>query len=166
MTKAAAFRATYADWKLIKTRSVVQVVLEVPLEQADAAYQVLGGMPDPGAERWCAIARLGGNEPVETAGPGQSAAAPQDRPLKPRKPVAAEKRLAQQAGIMCADPVFWAFLEDFQVGRAPVHDEQTAADAIRHYCNVKSRSEISPNSDAGRIWIDLESRFTAWKLAA
>ena len=38
---AAAFRASYSDWKLIKTRSVVQIVFEVPLEAADEAYQVL-----------------------------------------------------------------------------------------------------------------------------
>jgi hypothetical protein len=55
---AAAFRASYADWKLIKTRSVVQIILEVPLESADAAYKVLGGMPNFGAEQWMAVARL------------------------------------------------------------------------------------------------------------
>lgn len=53
-----AIRATYADWRLIKTRSVVQVVFEVPLHDADAAYEVLGGMPKPSTEQWFAIAAI------------------------------------------------------------------------------------------------------------
>lgn len=53
-----AFRATYSDWKLVKTRAVVQVVMEVPLSDADAAYEVLGGMPVHGNERWFGIAAL------------------------------------------------------------------------------------------------------------
>jgi len=55
---AAAFQATYSDWRLIKGRKCVQVVFEVPVEQADQAYQVLGGMPDPSKSVWCAIARM------------------------------------------------------------------------------------------------------------
>lgn len=54
----AAFSATYSDLKLIKTRSVVQFVFEVPLEAAGHAMNVLGGMPSPMAETWFAIARL------------------------------------------------------------------------------------------------------------
>lgn len=58
MDKPAAFTASYSDWKLIKTRGVVQIVLEVPLKAADHAYNVLGGMPDFGNERWVAVAQL------------------------------------------------------------------------------------------------------------
>jgi hypothetical protein len=46
MNSPAAFRGTYADWKLVKTRAVVQIVFEVPLEDSDAAYEILGGMPN------------------------------------------------------------------------------------------------------------------------
>ena len=58
MEKPAAFSATYSDWKVIKTRQVVQIVLEVPLKAADHAYNVLGGMPTFEAEQWFAVARL------------------------------------------------------------------------------------------------------------
>ena len=53
-----AFQATYSDFKLVKTRKVVQIVLEVPLEAAGHAYNVLGGMPTFGNEQWFAVARL------------------------------------------------------------------------------------------------------------
>lgn len=54
----AAFRAVFADWKVIKTRATVQLVFEIPIEQADQAYQALGGMPIAASEVWCGIARL------------------------------------------------------------------------------------------------------------
>jgi hypothetical protein len=58
VTKPSAFRATFADLKVIKTRQCVQIILEVPTEQFDAAYEVLGGLPNPAAERWFAVAAL------------------------------------------------------------------------------------------------------------
>lgn len=58
MDTPAAFSATYSDLKLIKTRKVVQFVFEVPLEAAEHAMNVLGGMPSPMSEKWFAIARL------------------------------------------------------------------------------------------------------------
>jgi hypothetical protein len=55
---AAAFEATFSDFKIIRGRKVAQVVLEVPLEAADTALRVLGGVPRPDAECWVAVARL------------------------------------------------------------------------------------------------------------
>lgn len=54
----AAFSATYSDLRLIKGRKVVQFVFEVPLEAAEHAMNVLGGMPSPMSEQWFAIARM------------------------------------------------------------------------------------------------------------
>lgn len=48
--KPVAFQATFSDLKLIKTRQCVQIVFELPLAAFDAAYDVLGGMPDPSKE--------------------------------------------------------------------------------------------------------------------
>ena len=58
MSKPLAFLATYTGWKLIKTRACVQIVFEVPLEKANEAYELLGGMPVAATENWFAIARL------------------------------------------------------------------------------------------------------------
>lgn len=57
-TRSAAFRATYSDFRLVKGRKVVQFVFEVPLEAADEAFKAVGGMPNPMAEQWFAIAKL------------------------------------------------------------------------------------------------------------
>ena len=44
----AAIKATFSDFKLIKTRKVAQLVMEIPVEQADAALKALGGLHQSG----------------------------------------------------------------------------------------------------------------------
>lgn len=57
MDDAAAFRATFCNLKNIAGRKVVQVVCEVPVEQANQVVDVLG-WPDPANPKWVAIALL------------------------------------------------------------------------------------------------------------
>ena len=53
----AAIRATFTNIQNIQGRKVVQLVLEIPIEQAEKACMVLG-WPDAANPRWCAIALL------------------------------------------------------------------------------------------------------------
>lgn len=57
MTAPKAIRAAYTEIKMVKTRSVYQVVLEGPLEQMEDAIKMLG-IPKPGSETWVAVAML------------------------------------------------------------------------------------------------------------
>jgi hypothetical protein len=43
----AATQGTFSDFRLIKGRKVCQIVIEVPIEQADQALAALGGLPQP-----------------------------------------------------------------------------------------------------------------------
>lgn len=182
MTDAAAFKACFTDWRLIKGRKVVQVVLELPIEQADQAYQALGGMPNPAQSAWVAVARLKperqvvpnrNNDSSSERDNAQPASEPEP-PVRARKPVASEKRLAQQAGIMCSDKMFQRFLAVHEMlGKhraegydVPEYMEEVSARAVRLICGVKSRSEIVPGTPAAAEWDRLLSKFTAWKLAA
>ena len=47
----AVLSATYSDFKLIRTRKVVSISFEVPLERANEINQILG-LPDPAMEKW------------------------------------------------------------------------------------------------------------------
>ena len=162
---AAAFKATYADWKLIKTRGCVQLVFEVPLHEADMAYQVVGGMPDAAAERWFGIARLKSESEVmpdtqsrshpRTETPPASVA---DTPVRARKSWQ-DMSPSQQAGILCADRRFWAFLREQGWG---VRDESNAVHAIYEYCGITSRSLILPGTSAGGLWKNLHDKYQAW----
>jgi hypothetical protein len=157
---AAAFRAEYADWKLIRTRKVVQIVLEVPVETADEAYAVLGGMPVTGQSVWCAVARLkegGEAHRPELHTTGHDNAPPVPAPAQPGR----AKSPAQVAGYLCTLPPFWKFLRE-ECGRAEVRDEDSAAVAVRSICGVKHRSEITKDNTG---WRDLRFGFRVWEMA-
>lgn len=138
-----AFRATYADWKLVKTRQTIQIVLEIPLHDADAAYEVLGGMPDPSKERWFGVAPLVAQQEEKKARDW--------RDMKPQ----------QQAGIRCADPTFVAFLREQHPD--DWHEAPDAAECVRLICGVSSRSELETNQKSRVIWKQLDDHFGAWK---
>lgn len=164
-----AFKATYADWKLIKTRGCVQVVFELPLESADEAYQVLGGMPISAREVWCGIARLdlaGGStgERYPDAS-GQEVAG--STPARPATPSDKERRsfdempVPQQAGMLCQERAFRLFLaEKFEVA---LPDPEEAAEIVRDYCGVRSRSEITKKNT---FWSEIMLAYRLWQRAA
>lgn len=145
MTRPIAFSATFSDFKLVKTRKVAQLVFEIPLEAVDAAYQVLGGMPDPSAERWFGIA------PIR-----EDAAKPKERVEWRDMPP------ASQAFLRCKDIVFRKFLTET---RGDVNSEEAAAVLVRELCAVQSRSELSTKHAARVVWHQLDTEFQAWKAA-
>ncbi len=53
----AVIEGSYADFKLVKTRGVAQLVIEIPIERAAEAVAMFG-IPQPGQEIAVAIARL------------------------------------------------------------------------------------------------------------
>lgn len=52
----AVFKATYANFKNVQGRKVLQIILEVPIEKAHEVLDVLG-MPTAG-DTWVAVAKL------------------------------------------------------------------------------------------------------------
>lgn len=165
MNTPAAFRACYSDWKLIRTRSCVQVVFEVPLESADAAYAALGGMPNPAAEVWFGIARLKTDKVSD--GAKEAATRPDKTDVaasRAHKPVDPSKRLAQRAGILSGNDLFHKWWnENAPIGAGPITDKEEAANAIREYCRVESRADIIPGSEAATRFDLLESAFVCWR---
>jgi hypothetical protein len=167
MKETMAFRAAYSDWKLIKTRGVVQVVLEVPLADADAAYNVLGGMPDASRENWFAVAPLklplAEKEP-KTPSPKLDPATPSlslDKPAEKAKRDWRDIPPAAQAAMLCDKPVFRAFLAERYTDEW--HESMTdGAECVRLICGVASRSML--NEGAHRvIWHSLQSEYQAWE---
>jgi hypothetical protein len=159
VSEKAAFSATYADWKLIKTRRCVQVVMEIPLERANEAYRVLGGMPSAGEETWFAIARLNLQQPQEEPDNNKSPTTEPEAPAPSGNaaPVRARNRLAQRAGMLCNDPLFVRYL--WAEGRIDEQDKDLAAAYVREFCGVNSRADILPGTEAATRLDLLESAF-------
>lgn len=142
---ASAFKATYSDWKLVRTRQVVQIVFEVPLADADSAYEILGGMPNSSKERWFGIAAIN------------------DTP-KARSDKRDWRDLgsAQQAGMRCEEPAFVAFLKEQRSD--DWHESQDAASCVRLICGVSSRAYIEKDQRSRVIWKQLDDQYTAWRV--
>lgn len=165
---AAVFKACYAEWRVIKTRATVQLVFEIPIERADEAYQVLGGMPIAAHEIWCGIARLGSELP-QRAPPAAVEAAPRPAPTLSNAPAGTDEKrrpfntlpYSTQAGIRCGEPVFRMFLR-VMCGVSTSNSDE-AADFVRAHCDVNSRADIKPGTEAESAWLELERWFDAWK---
>lgn len=175
MSTAAAISGTFADFRMVKGRKVCQLVVEVPIEQADAALRALGGVPQPHVDRWVAIARL--NE--TPAGAGQDGEAspsgvpegsrPAASPSAPKK-AWHEMPPSQQAAIRCGEEPFWRFLERMNLTAhlgARV-DAAYAAETVRRLCKVKSRADLDQNTGAAERWNRIDTDYLVWsgKMAA
>lgn len=134
-TTADLLKMTYSDIKTVKTRSCYQIVLEGPIEQMEAAMQLLGA-PNPKVERWVAVALL-----TEAAAEARGG------------------KYAQQAGILCNEGAFikWMGATDAEgaanllrdhcgvVSRAHLDTNDTAA---RKFLDLKADYQLWLRSDA------------------
>jgi hypothetical protein len=154
----AAFSGTYSDLKLVKTRSVAVVHIEIPIEQA-AAFVAVFGMPLPGSERPVALALLKASpgSTRESAAPytGDTAGG---EPANDRTPWTKLPR-AKRAGILCNDPRFQTWATDrmeieIKPESWPGEPKESAAMYIRWRCGVKSRSDLD-DTDAIATRFDL-----------
>lgn len=143
----AVIRATFADWRTVRTRRVLQLVFEIPLEQQQFALSILGA-PMPDRETWAAIALLA--EPV-----GQP-----EKPKDLARSMAARtryqqadvmERARQRAGMLPKDQKFRAWLR--------VTSEDDAAAYIRRACKIASRRDIASNPDAHERFLRVETDF-------
>ena len=50
-------KGTYSDFKIVKTRNIAQIIVEIPLEHAEE-FVTMFGMPTPNMDKWVAVARL------------------------------------------------------------------------------------------------------------
>jgi hypothetical protein len=159
MSKPSAFRATFADLKVIKTRQCVQIILEVPTEQFDAAYEVLGGLPNPAAERWFAVAALAQDSKPASERPQ---AVVLDKPQSGGKRDWRDMPPSQQAALRCNNVMFTAFLKEersddwHEAGADP-------AECVRLICSVASRSLLNTEHRARVVWKQLDDQFQAWE---
>lgn len=155
MNEPAAIRATFADWRTVKGRKQLQIILEVPLEQQGDVLRMLGA-PNPSDPAWVALALL--QEPAKAA----------QEPAKDKRKWA-DLPPSQQAAIRCGEKAFHLFLasRDMNAWYAASdaynkNAKQTAAKIIRQYCDVTSRSDIHAGEASGRLWDKVELDYQLW----
>lgn len=148
MTKHAALPGTFADLKTVKTRSVVQMIIEFPIERG-ADVVAMFGFPQPGQEVPVAVARLNVAPQIEHAAPAGKRAWHELPP-------------SQQAAIRCDDENFIRFLEK----RAGPEAASDAAEYVRGHCGVTSRANIKAGTPAAHQWFRLDGDYQRWMRGA
>jgi hypothetical protein len=166
----AAFTATYSEWKVVKTRAVVQIVFEVPTEGSDVAYQVLGGMPISSKERWFAIAALDKEAAAGAIAELNKDAAATYAATRVGAGVETPGRrrsspYAREIAMACNDSDFLKFLDatyDPAVGTYWGSAAERAANIVRKELGVKSRADVLPGTNAANAWRKMYDRFFEW----
>ena len=178
-----ALRASYVDFKLVKTRSVAQLIFEVEIEQAETALDFLG-IPQPGRPTWVGIAVLregdGTEAEIIAANGGQkdgffaglteeqkAAALAHDGPdnMSSSEPPAGrptQHPLVRRAGILANDARFRTWVEQLAPAFPPATAYFTgdfAAQFIRDECGIASRKELANNPEAAAKFEALVSRY-------
>src|SRR6478752_10660057 len=139
MSDEATFLATFTDSRLVKGRKVCQLIFEVPVEAADKALAILGGIPNPEHSAWVGIARI-------------------TEPKKKNSPKLTGKdiwRASAECARLCTEPRFQHFMG---IPRGSNAEMETAA-AVRAYCEVDSRGELDRNSHAAILWQGLKQKY-------
>jgi hypothetical protein len=139
MTDNAVFQGCYSDFKVIKTRRVAQVVIEIPLEQADSFLDIFR-LPKADNEAWVAIAMLD-RKMVES---GESEAT----------------KAIQISGMLCRNPRFGRFLRE-EKGFNDIDPENPdhIANGLRALLGIKSRTEMRDNPQIITAFNRLKSEF-------
>lgn len=175
MSTDRAIAAEYCDLKFIKGRKVAQIIMEIPIEKASEFVEKFG-TPLPDRSVPVAIARLNevGAKRVSTrlaGGPPPERAPRHDgehSTLVPQEP-ALLRPLSQQCAMTCLGARFHRFLEETRshhIGKTAQVDEEGAADYVRWWCGVESRSELDRNELAACKWKELYHEYQAWLRAA
>jgi hypothetical protein len=157
--QSAVISGSFADYRLVKSRSVLQVIVEIPIEQQGAAFAALG-YPLPGTEIPVAVARL--NSPAGNLQPQQERvfAEPDGYTVpnpKPSTPAGGSKskgeRAVIRAAILCAEPRFriWMAGENISTNEAAV--------MLREACGVASRGDIAKDPAALDKFLKLETDY-------
>ena len=161
MSEPRAIAGDYADFKLIKTRQVCQIVVEVPLEDAEKVTRLLG-FPRPGAGTRCAIAL------IDIPGAGASTAA--------RERVGDEDRVvagatsptrtnSQRAAYLLKNPDFRRFLSALRGDNPPtVTTEEQANRNLKAWLGIASKTALD-DPDWAESWDSILGRFKAFQQA-
>ena len=165
--RPAAIQGTFADYRLIKTRGVLALVIEVPVERQAEVFAALG-YPMPGEEKPVAVARLqsypsaiatdAAEAVVPTSG-GEDAGGGTQRPV-PRHPQPYDpmKAAVTRAVMLCRDRRFQQWIGYTRdMGPGGLAEANTKAWLLKH-CEIESRAEIA-NPDAHERFLKLETSY-------
>ena len=168
MTAPAAIQGSYCDLRFVKTRSVAQVIVEIPIEAADHFIAAFG-VPLPGQEKPVAIALLAssGGVPgeVQDSTENEDAAAMVLPALVKPFSKRAQHPMVTRAVMLCKDACFqgwastWMSLRHGNAEGMYYPNEDSAREFILRECDIASRAELAGNIDAQTSFSELVNNY-------
>ena len=149
---SAVIWGTFSDLKTVKTRSVVQMIIEVPIERGKQVVEVFG-FPQPGAEIPVAVARLYDKGDDEES-------LPPEEPKRPSERWADIPRV-KRAGILCSDEAFqkWARVQGKKHGFEWVVDKIGARGFVLTECGVDRRRDLDNSLESRTAFDKMVERY-------
>jgi len=158
--QGAAIAGTYSEFRMVKGRKVLQIIIEVPLEKQAEAFLALG-FPMPDNPQWVAVARLQSAPPAASTGPKNEAASERAKADYRFKPPA--QQAVVRAARLCAELRFQAWIETHCAAKGITSTEQpgedSTADLLRRCIGVKSRGEIATDPAACQRFLSVETAY-------
>lgn len=155
---AAIFDGSYADYKHIKTRKVLQIIVEIPAERAKAFFDMFG-VPTGADEIPVAIAKMNMNLADASTREDEGEAFPAGQVNTSAAKSKREMTLAERIGMICQNTNFCQFVVAELQG-CDLWDE--VPNFVRSYCGVKSRSDILYDTPEAEKWKTLYTEFEEW----
>lgn len=148
---AAAFQGTFADFRMVRGRKVAQIIVEVPLEQAGAALEAMGGLPMPEESRWVAVARMSLPTDNKATAVGQVAGGGATEIPRAKSEKTPAQKAAIRCVLLCKEPAFQQWMR--------ATDEDDCARMVRECLGGRSRGDIAIDPDAYDRWCALNSDY-------
>ena len=142
-------KARYANWRTVRTRKLLVLEFELPLEDQNDVIKYLGA-PLPDRDIQCAIAVLNG----EAGNSHELETPPLNSPVSPTKQKFEDLPLTKQAVLLCKREAFQRYIQ--------VENELAAVEWLRDHCTVSTRSDIQEGTRAGEELKELYGRFQDW----
>jgi hypothetical protein len=164
MTAPAAIAGSFADYRLVKSRGCLQLVIEIPVERQAEAFAALG-YPVPGSDIHVAVARMKSPAGPSTPDRKGTVLADGNGPLNQSHPKPAgdtqrqryaamsegEKAMAR-AGALAGDERFRHWAGAFNADDAAAYIRETC-------CNGQSRRLIAERADYLERFLAMETDF-------
>ena len=153
MSEARVIKATFADWRPVKSRKVLQIILELPLEQTQDVLTRLGA-PMPDQEKWVAVALL--DPKAQLRDMLERSLEHENTNIRVIDP---EMERARKYSVLLAKkPEFWWWANKTNAF-VKVDDEKTAAGFIREWCGIDTRGKIATDRNAFLAFERLRDKF-------
>lgn len=156
----AVVHGSFADFKIIRSRGFAQLIVEIPIERAQAAIAAFG-IPQPGVEIPVAIALLvKAPEPVKAPDIAKS-----ERGKDAYRSKDAMEQAVTRASLLCKDMKFQQWMRErrgvsiFPRGCMGLEREGLVSIWLRESLAVKSRNEIALDERAYKAFLAMEMEF-------